>query len=176
LAESSPQKSDAKARHRKEGLALIGIFKLAKAVILIVVGLGALRLVHRDVGEAARSFINHFRGDPDNRLLHALISKLTTLSPKKLEWLGVGSFIYAALFLTEGIGLIRQKRWAEWLAIISSSGLIPLELYEVIAHANWRRLIVLAINIAIVIYLIYQLRAGSAESKLKAENSPAPVD
>jgi uncharacterized membrane protein (DUF2068 family) len=144
--------------HRSTGLMVIAAFKLFKASILILIGLGALRLIHRDVEATARSIINHFRGDPDNRHLHALLAKLTAISPRRLELLGIGSFVYAGLFLTEGIGLLFQKRWAEWLTVISGAGFIPLELYEVIAHANWRRLLVLAINIAIVAYLVRELR------------------
>ena len=153
-----PPPADATHRpHRSAGLMAIAIFKLVKATFLILIGLGAFRLSHRDVEDAARHFINHFRGDPDSRLLHALLAKLTTLSPRKLEAISAGAFIYASLFLTEGIGLLLQKRWAEWLTVISGSGFIPLELYEVIAHANWKRLLVLAINIAIVVYLVREL-------------------
>ena len=125
---------------------------------MILIGIGALRLVHRDVEETVRSIVNHFRGDPDSKHLHALLARLTNVSPRKLEALGIGALIYAALFLVEGIGLLLQKRWAEWLTVISGSGFIPLELYEVFVHANWRRITVLVINVAIVAYLVRELR------------------
>jgi uncharacterized membrane protein (DUF2068 family) len=165
--------TDSKPHHRNKGIAVIAVFKLCKAVILIVIGLGALRLVHRDIQQAASSFLNHFRADPDNRLLHGIIAKLTTLSPAKLEWLGVGSFAYAALFLTEGVGLLLQKRWAEWLTVVSGASLIPFEIYELFHHAHWRRFMVLAINIAIVIYLVYQLKSQhSGEGSEAREKTP----
>ena len=159
LPQSHDSHYTARMNHRSStGLALIAIFKLFKAVMLILIGLGALHLVHRDVGETARHIVSHFRGDPDNCHLHSLLAKLTNVSPRKLEVLGVGAFIYAALFITEGTGLLLGKRWAEWLTVVSTSMFIPLEIYEVVHHANWRRGMVFAINIAIVIYLIVQLR------------------
>ena len=146
---------------------IIAAFKLFKATLLIVIGLGTLRLIHHDVGEVAQSIVRHFRGDPENRHVHALIAKLTGLSPRKLEALSIGAFVYAALFLTEGTGLLLQKRWAEWLTVISGAGFIPLEFYEVFVHASGRRVVVLVINIAIVIYLVRELR------KKKLQEPPA---
>jgi uncharacterized membrane protein (DUF2068 family) len=144
---------------------VIAAFKLFKATMLILIGLGTLRLIHHDIRDVAQSVVRHFRGDPDNRFLHALIAKLTGLSPRKLEALSIGAFLYAALFLTEGIGLLLQKRWAEWMSVISGAGLIPFEMYEVFVHANWRRSLVLAINIAIVVFLVRVLRKkGNAET------------
>ena len=148
--------------HRSStGLIVIAIFKLFKATLLLLVGIGALRLIHRDVEQVALTIVNYFRGDPDNHHLQAILAKVTQLSPKRLEALGVGALIYAALFFTEGIGLLLHKRWAEWLTVISGAGFIPLEIYEVFGHANWRRILVVVINTAIVIYLIRELRRKS---------------
>ena len=150
---------------RNVGLVIIAIFKLFKAALLILIGIGFLKLVHRDAEPTVRAFLAHFRGDPDSRYLHALIAKITSLSPKKLELIGVGSFIYATLFLVEGIGILCEKTWAEWLAVISGSGFIPLELSEVLVHHSWRRLLVLVINIAIVTYMLRELRRKQAKHR-----------
>ena len=149
--------------HRSIGLVVIAVFKLIKASLLILIGFGAFRLIHRDVEDAARQFINHFRGDPDNRYLHALLARVTRFSPGQLEAISAGAFIYAGLFMTEGVGLLLQKRWAEWLTIISGAGFIPLELHEVFVHSNWKRILVLTINMAIVVYLIRELRRKKNE-------------
>jgi uncharacterized membrane protein (DUF2068 family) len=139
-------------------LRLIGLFKLLKAVLLLIVGLAALRLVHRDLAEVARTVLHHIRADPDSKLMHALIAKVAGISPHKLEWFGVGAFIYSALYFTEGIGLLLAKYWAEWMAVITTSGFLPLELYEVFHHPHAVRIIVLLVNVAIVVYLIYEIR------------------
>jgi hypothetical protein len=44
--------------------------------------------------------------------------------------------VYAGLLLTEGLGLLLRKRWAEYLTIITTAGLIPIELYEMSRRAT----------------------------------------
>jgi uncharacterized membrane protein (DUF2068 family) len=70
----------------------------------------------------------------------------------------LGSFIYAGLFLVEGTGLWLRKRWGEWLTVIVTSSLIPVEIYEIHRHLTVAKLGVLALNLAIVIYLILHMR------------------
>jgi uncharacterized membrane protein (DUF2068 family) len=77
---------------------------------------------------------------------------------RKLKELSVGTFIYSAVFLTEGIGLALHKRWAEYFTIITTSSFLPLEVYELIHHATIAKAVALAINIAVVIYLVRELR------------------
>jgi uncharacterized membrane protein (DUF2068 family) len=71
----------------------------------------------------------------------------------------VGSFLYAGLFLTEGIGLWLLKRWAEWFTIILTSTLIPVEVHEIYLHADAMKVLVLTLNIALVGYLIHLVRS-----------------
>ena len=65
---------------------------------------------------------------------------------------------YAALFLTEGTGLLFRKRWAEWLTIVATSSLMPIEVYELFKKFTAVRLVALLINAAVVLYLIYLVR------------------
>jgi uncharacterized membrane protein (DUF2068 family) len=52
-----------------------------------------------------------------------------------------------------------RKRWGEWLTVIITSSLVPIELYEIYRHSSYVKLVVLALNVAIVIYLIYHIRS-----------------
>ncbi len=140
------------------GLILIAIFKLLKGLALIAVGIGALRLMHRDVAASVAHWVNVFRVDPDNRYIHRALVKVLAVSPGQLKELSAGTFFYAALLLTEGIGLLLRKRWAEYFTVITTALLIPLELYEIAKHVTAVKLGVLAINVAIVWYLIRRLR------------------
>jgi len=124
----------------------------------LLVGIGALRLLHRDVGEVVSHWVNVLGVDPDNRFIHRLLSRVLAVSPKQLREASVGTFIYAGLLLTEGTGLWLRKRWAEYFTIITTAGLIPLELYEIHRHLTATKIMVLLINVAIVIYLIVQVR------------------
>jgi uncharacterized membrane protein (DUF2068 family) len=75
---------------------------------------------------------------------------------KELSILGLG---YAALFLTEGTGLLLRKRWAEWLTIIATSSFMPLELYELIQKFSALGLLLLVVNAAVVLFLVYRVRS-----------------
>ena len=66
---------------------------------------------------------------------------------------------YAAVFATEGIGLWMRKRWAEWLTIIITGSLIPLEIWELSMRPTFGKASVFVVNVAIVWYLIVQLRS-----------------
>src|SRR6202171_6007071 len=112
-------------------LRLIALFKLVKAALLIAVGVGALKLVHKDVAGAVGHWVELLRLDPNNYYIDIALEKASNLTPDKIKELGLGSMIYAGLFLTEGIGLWFEKRWAEWLTVIITSSLIPIEIYEI---------------------------------------------
>ena len=62
------------------------------------------------------------------------------------------------LLLTEGVGLAWGKRWAEYFTIIATSSFIPLEIYEIFRHTNVTKVVVLLINVAVVWYLVLELR------------------
>ena len=67
--------------------------------------------------------------------------------------------LYAALFLAEGTGLWLEKRWGEWLTVIITSSLVPVEIYEIYRHPSAVKVAVLVINLGIVGYLIYRIRS-----------------
>jgi uncharacterized membrane protein (DUF2068 family) len=67
--------------------------------------------------------------------------------------------VFAAIFLTEGIGLLLRRHWAEYLAVIATASFLPLELYELIHRVRATRVVIVAANLAIVVYLIVRLRS-----------------
>lgn len=150
-------------------LVLIGVGKLLKAALLVFVAVKAHELLlSKDVASTVHEWVHAVRIDPGNKFVHAVIGRLIGISPKKMEAIRLGSFLYAALFATEGTGLVLRKRWAEYFTTITTSLLIPLEVYEVIFghHHLAAKIVVLLINAAIVVYLIVRLRAETQlESK-----------
>ena len=143
---------------------LIAMFKLLKAACLIVVGFGILKLIHRDVGTQLEQWVTMCGFDPGSRLVSQAIEKAANLSPHKFKEFSIVSFIYAGLFLTEGIGLWLMKRWAEWFTVIITSSLVPVEIYELIHHPTAIKVLVLLINIAVVVYLLYRIKSESHSS------------
>jgi uncharacterized membrane protein (DUF2068 family) len=139
-------------------LRLIAFFKLLKASLLIAVGMSALHLLHRDVAGIAEHWVTVLGLDPGNRYVGRALHKVADLNPQKIKSLGVVSFIYAGLFLTEGIGLWLMKRWAEWFSVIITTSLIPIEIYEIYRHPSAIKCLVLIVNIAVVLYLLSRIR------------------
>jgi len=137
---------------------IIGALKLAKGLLLLAVALGALHLLHRDVAHEVRAWVRQIHVDPDNRHVDRIIGLLVPLDDRRLRAIGAGTIFYAALLLTEGTGLLFRKRWAEYFTVIVTGSFIPLELYEVSRRITLTRLVILAINVAIVWYLIRLLR------------------
>jgi uncharacterized membrane protein (DUF2068 family) len=144
---------------------LIALFKLVKAITLIAIGVGALKLLHRDMASTLDHWIAVSGLDPGNRWVEKGIEKFSNLTPAKVKALGIVSFIYAGLFLTEGIGLWLMRRWAEWFTIIITSSLVPVEVYELVRHPTAIKILVLIINIVVVIYLLYRIRRDKQASK-----------
>jgi len=163
--------------HHAAVIRLIAVFKLFKAIMLLLLGLGALHLVHRDVQEFARNVIRHIHGDPYGDRFRALIGSLANVSDNRLRVLGIASFSYSAMYFIEGVGLLFTMRWAEWMAVFTTSGFIPLEIYEVFKHPHLIRLTVTVVNIAMVVYLVRELirlRAIKTGSMPAAMPSPEP--
>jgi uncharacterized membrane protein (DUF2068 family) len=144
---------------------VIAVFKLLKAALLIALGVGAFRLLHKDISVLIEHSIEALKLDPGNRFIDALLAKAANLHPEQIKKLGLGSFFYAGLFLTEGIGLWMLKRWAEWLTVIITGSLVPIEVYEIHRHPSSVKIAVFVINLAIVAYLIYRIRAQPSDSR-----------
>jgi uncharacterized membrane protein (DUF2068 family) len=147
------------------GLLLIAAFKLLKGFLLLAIGVGALELVHKDVAAELIRWIDIFRVDPDNIFIHRIFAKFSILSDRQLRELSFGTFFYSALLLTEGIGLALRKRWAEYFTIIVTTSFIPLEVWQIARRVSGPKVLVLLINVAIVAYLVMELRRtrGAAE-------------
>ena len=140
---------------------LIAAFKLFKAVMLLMVGLGALKLIHRDVAEALTVWAHHIHIDPESRHIHRLFEKAFNANPKQLKEIAAGTFFYSAMLFTEGIGLLLRRRWAEYFTVIMTALFIPLEIYEIFEKPTLTRFVVLLINSGIVWYLASRLRKSS---------------
>jgi len=140
------------------GLRVIAAFKLLKALALIAVGVGAVRLLHKDVAAIAEHWVNMFQVDPHNHFINLLLAKLANVDDRRLKELSVGTFIYAGIFLVEGVGLALQKRWAEYFTIATTASLLPIEIYELARLVTVGRCLALGINLAVVAYLVFELR------------------
>jgi uncharacterized membrane protein (DUF2068 family) len=89
--------------------------------------------------------------------------------------IGVGAFAVVELF--EGIGLWLSKRWGEYFAMVVTSLGLPYEIYDLTETVSWTKLVLFAINLALVVYLVLTKRLFGArggrkayEARLRAES------
>jgi uncharacterized membrane protein (DUF2068 family) len=109
-------------------------------------------------GDIANHLARRIELDPQRSWIRHLIAKLGRLRKHEVTVFGAGAIAYGVLELVEGGGLFYRKRWAEWLTVIATSLLVPLEVYELVRHPSWLKAGGVAVNVAIVIYLYRVVR------------------
>lgn len=144
-------------------LRVIAAFKFLKALCLVVVAVAAFSLERSARLDAFAEWIADLPIQHGHHLLVRFLDALLQLGPRKFVAIGVVACVYASLFLIEGWGLWRSKRWAEYLTAIATTSLIPFEIYEIVHHFTALKVVALAVNIAIVVYLIGLLRRERAK-------------
>jgi uncharacterized membrane protein (DUF2068 family) len=146
------------AKHHDRGLLAIGLFKLIEAVFFLLVGVGAFHYIHRDLGEAVLSLATKLRRDPEGRLVGFLLDHVDAITAHRLREIGAATFFYAGLRITEGLGLVLEKPWAEYLTVGVTVSFLPWELYEIVRRLDWFRVGLFAVNLIVLAYLLWQLR------------------
>ncbi len=81
---------------------------------------------------------------------------------------------YTAVLALEMVGLWFGRRWAAYLTLVEASALLPLEVYGVVGGVSWFKVASLAVNLAIVVYLLvaqrlFGLRGGAAAARAQHE-------
>jgi hypothetical protein len=145
-----------------------GFLFTTAAILLIVVELKLPR-----IQLWAQSLFDDVSGTIDNtgRGSHALLSselqRLLNLDAGEVRIVFLVLVAYAVSESVEAYGLWRELRWAEYLTVVATAGLLPLEIHELLEQVTVLRLLGLTINVVIVAYLVYAkrlfgLRGGAA--------------
>jgi len=127
-------------------------------MLLAIIAAGLLKAMHQDPEAMVWGAVKAFHFDPGNRHVAALLQKAGLIDGRTLKHLSGLTFAYGAIFMIEGIGLMLKQRWAEYLTVVVTFSLVPLEFYELARHFTALKLAILIGNIAIVIYLIVVIR------------------
>ena len=146
--------------------------------------------LHRDYQNIMDALSGGAPGAAQARGVLGYLGRAFKYSPSHLRILGFVLLAYAALEATEMVGLWLNKRWAEYLTFIATTVLVPYEVYELTLSVSVFKLVTLAINLAVVIYLLFAkrlfgLRGGHAAELARRDLSsgwaaieqaaPAPV-
>jgi uncharacterized membrane protein (DUF2068 family) len=139
--------------HHNSWLVLIALFKLAQAALFAAIGVGALKLLHKDVGDELAQLADHLHFNPEWRLVNLVIEQADRLDDNLLRRIGAIFFIEAGLDLAEGIGLYLEKVWAEYLTLLITGSFLPWEVFEVFRRVTLVRVGLFSVNFLVFAYL-----------------------
>ncbi len=146
------------------GLRAAAIFEGVKGGLVLAAGCGAAALVHRDLQALAEEVVSHFHLNPASRYPRIFLDAADSLTDARLWALAALALAYAAVRLAEAWGLWRDQRWAEWLGAASGGLYVPIEVYELARRATPIRVLLLLGNLAVVVFLVRQLRKAQTSS------------
>jgi len=131
----------------------IGFFLAFVALVIIDSQLGGLHaFAERTLTEISST------GRPSTGTAAHWLDKLIGLDHGELRPLIFGALAYAILEGVESWGLWKEKLWAEYLTVVATAALIPLEVYEIVHRVSPLKIVALVVNVAIVVWLVWAKR------------------
>lgn len=146
------------AKPAKGALHAIAIFEGVKGIAALAASFGLLSLAHHDLRQLALALIGRFHFDPEAHYPRLLLNYAQVLEDKDLRSVVLFAWIYAAVRLSEGYGLWKDRAWAEWLAALSGGLYLPFEMGHLARHPSAINAMVLAGNLCVVAYMVVRLR------------------
>ncbi len=127
--------------------------------------------LHRDYENIMTDLAGGAPGASQARGILGYFGRAFKYSPSHLRILALVLLAYAALEATEMVGLWLNKRWAEYLTFVATTILVPYEVYELTLSVSVFKLVTLAINLAVVIYLLFAKRLFGLRGGHRAEQA-----
>ena len=150
---------------RIDVLRTIALYKLVKVLLLLALAYGEVRLSDASLIAKLVTWASARPLGLEHKVVTWLLEWFSGLSAPRVHALRMVTLAYAGMFSVEGIGLWMQKRWAEWLTVIITASLIPLEFWELFHNPNFGKAGVLIANLAIVGYLVWHVRSKSHDPR-----------
>ena len=166
-AEDAPVLLRGKALRSAFILRALAIERWFRALVLVLLGIAVLKLKSTQVSLQDLFERDLKTLDPFFRQIHFKVSDSSTITSiekilhaksSTLSGIGIALILYGALQLAEGIGLWSLRRWGEYVAVVGTTAFIPLEIYEIIDKVSWLKIVILVVNIAAVVYLLWSKR------------------
>jgi len=150
----SPLQLVRKSRRHNKLLVLIAAYKLLQAALFVIIGVGALHLMHKDIGDVLSQVAAALRFNPESRFVNFVLDEASLINDPILRRIGAVAFSYAGISLAEGIGLYLEKAWGEYLTLGITASFLPWEVFEVFRRLTWIRVSLLFVNLLVFLYLL----------------------
>lgn len=133
-------------------------YNLVKGLVLFILALGFLGFLHKDVDTIVGHWFSSLGVSDENVHVVALLARLDLVTDNQLRALSGVTFLFAGVFVTEGLGLFFKQRWAEYLTIVVTASFIPVEVFESVKRFGPGKFVLLIVNVAIVWCLLWILK------------------
>jgi uncharacterized membrane protein (DUF2068 family) len=145
-----------------KGVRTVATVEFLKGFVVVLAGLGIFSMRHKDIWGVAESFLEFVHANPHHHFVGVFIDLVYRISDVRLWKLALVAAVYATLRFVEAYGLWYLRAWAEWMTIASGAIYIPFEVADLLRHPDWIRLLIIAINVGIVLYIL-MLRLEAAK-------------
>jgi uncharacterized membrane protein (DUF2068 family) len=149
-------------------LRAVASFEFAKGIFVVLMGCCALALVHKDTWLIAESLLTLFHINTDSRSAQIFLDFADSMTDARLWAAARIAFAYAVLRFAEAYGLWHERTWAEWVAFVSGTLLLPVEVRELFRGLTVFRCALFMANLAIVAYMLYVILANRRERRSSA--------
>jgi len=165
-----PEVALTKGKHRGsvQVLRAVASLELGKGLIVLLAACGVLLLVRReDPWDIADSLLKLLHISPDHHFAQVFLDWADSLTETKV-WAVAGVAVgYSLLRFVEAYGLWYARAWAEWIALVSGTLYLPFEIYKLVHHPNAFHVAVFLINVAVVVYMVYELKSGESVHRVR---------
>lgn len=144
-------------------LRAVATFEFFKGIFVVLMGVCALALMHKDVWLIGESLLALLHVSTDRHSAQLFLDFADTITDARLWAAARFAFAYAALRFTESYGLWKGRTWAEWVALVSGALLLPWEVRELMRGVTIFRAALFVGNLAVVLYMLYVIRANRRE-------------
>jgi uncharacterized membrane protein (DUF2068 family) len=153
-------------RHRRRAaLRAVATLELTKGLVVLLLGFGAVSMVHKDAWDTAEALLRFLHVNPDHHhYAQVFLNLADNVTDTKLWAVAAGAAAYSIVRFVEAYGLWLQRAWAEWFALISGALYVPFEAYEIERRITLIHVAVLVINLVIVFYMLYLRLSERAEA------------
>lgn len=148
--------------HLSQGLRTVAALEAAKGALVLLTGFGLFALLHQDVQDLAEALVRHAHLNPASHTPRVFIAYAGRLDDTRLLQLAAAAFAYAAVRMVEAYGLWHGRAWAEAIAAASGAIYLPFELAELVRRPGLPSAGLLALNLAIVAFMVYSLKKRRA--------------
>ena len=163
-----PERTSLTPARREEAIRAIALLEAAKGTVVLLAGFGLLSLIHHDVQHVAEVIVRHLHLDPARRSPQIFLHAAANVTDRRLWLLVAGAGAYCLVRFIEAYGLWRQRGWAEAFAALSGAIYMPFEIERLLRGDKPIAAIALAVNVAVVAFMLYALRMRRREAAARA--------